>query len=214
MIWDFDGTLVDSPLAVCAATNAALAGLGFPPVTLEAVKAGMVLSTIPRMASHAGLADGDPRALTLGDDFYEQARREFPARAAVFPGMDGLLHALAVPMAVVTNNHGEIARATLDRAGLSACFAAILGDGDTPSHKPDPHGAWMGAAACAVDPARCAYIGDSAVDRDTARAAGMIAIGVTWGTTARSGLTGFDLVVDTPAELQAAIIAWPQPARS
>jgi HAD superfamily hydrolase (TIGR01509 family) len=209
VVWDFDGTLVNSPLAVLAATNAALAGLGFAAISLETVKAGMVLATIPRMASHAGIAAEDPRAVVLSEDFYRHAQREFPLRAVVYPGIADLLRELAargVPMALVTNNHGAIARATLARAGLADRFTAILGDGDTPSHKPDPRGAWMGAAACGVDPAACAYIGDSAVDRDTARAAGMAAIGVCWGTTPRAGLIGFDALADRPEELLRLIV--------
>ena len=95
MIWDFDGTLVDSPLAVLAATNAALAGLGFAAISLAAVKAGMVLATIPRLASHAGLAAEDPRAIVLAESFYDHARREFPLRATVFPGLADLLRAVS-----------------------------------------------------------------------------------------------------------------------
>lgn len=208
IIWDFDGTLVDSPVAVHAATNAALAELGFPPVTLDGVRAGMVLATVPRMAFHAGIDAGDERARLLNDRFYHHAAVLFPQQAHPFPGVAEMLAALAargLPQAVVTNNLGGMVRETLERAGLRRHLRTVLGDGDLPAAKPDPRGAWMAAAACAVAPSACAYIGDSAVDLATARAAGMRAIGVTWGTTTRDNMIGFDLLVDRPQDMAAAL---------
>jgi phosphoglycolate phosphatase len=204
LIWDLDGTLVDSPRAVQSATNAALADVGFGPVDLDAVQRGMVRPTIPRMCAHAGIPESDPRGQQLNDRFYMHVLLTFPGQARLFPGMLSVLETLyerGVPMGVVTNNLGRLARLTLAENGVAHLFAAILGDGDTPDHKPDPRGAWMAAAACGVDPARCSYIGDSAVDRDTAQAAGMRAVGVSWGTTPRAGLTGFALVCDHPSEI-------------
>lgn len=188
-----------------AATNAALAEQGFAPATLEAVKAGMVKATIPRMAGHAGIGPADPRAKRLNDDFYRHSAELFPRTARAFVGIPELVRGLALPQAVVTNNHGVIVRDTLRRLGLLDGLVTVLGDGDLPAPKPDPRGAWMAAAACGVAPADCAYIGDSAVDLETARAAGMTAIGVTWGTTPRERMLGFDLLVDRPEELAAAL---------
>lgn len=207
IIWDFDGTLVDSPAAVQAATNAALAEQGFAPADLEAVKAGMVKATVPRMAGHAGIADSDPRAQSLMDAFYRHSAELFPRTAQAFAGIPELLRSLAVPQAVVTNNHGVIVRDTLTRLGLIEILVAVLGDGDLPAPKPDPRAPWMAAAACGVAPQDCAYVGDSAVDLQTARAAGMVAVGVTWGTTRRARMTGFDLLADAPGELAALLAA-------
>ena len=205
VVWDFDGTLVDSPVAVQAATNAALAEHGYAPATLDQVKAGMVKPTVPRMAWHAGLATDDALAQALNDAFYRHARALFPQTAFPFPGITDLVHSLTQPQAVVTNNLGSMVRETLSRCGLRERMLSVLGDGDLPAPKPDPRGAWMAAAACGVAPAQCAYIGDSAVDQETARTAGMCAIGVTWGTTPRERLTGFDLLVDSPEELAQAL---------
>lgn len=206
IIWDFDGTLVDSPAAVLAATNAALAGRGLPATDLERIKSGMVKATIPRMAWHAGISEGDALAAALADDFYRHAAAAFPAVARPFPGISEAVarfQARGLPQAVVTNNLGGMVRATLAACGLRTAMTAVLGDGDLPAAKPDPRGAWMAAAACAVAPQDCAYIGDSAVDRDIARAAGMRAIGVAWGTTPADRLTGFDAVLERPQDLVA-----------
>ncbi len=201
VVWDFDGTLVDSPVAVQAATNAALAEHGFAAATLEQVKTGMLRPTVPRMAWHAGIEADAALAQTLNDAFYRHAAELFPQTAHPFPGMAELVEGLAVPQAVVTNNLGSMVRATLGRCGLLLRMRAVLGDGDLPAAKPDARGPWMAAAACGVDPADCAYIGDSAVDLETARAAGMTAIGVTWGTTPRARMIGFDALYDAPSEL-------------
>jgi phosphoglycolate phosphatase len=184
-----------------AATNAALAELGFAPATLEQVKAGMVKATVPRMAMHAGIDPADARARALNDAFYRHAAVRFPEVARAFPGIPALLRGHGLPQAVVTNNLGAMVRETLKRLGLADTMTAVLGDGDLPAAKPDPRGAWMAAAACAVAPADCAYVGDSAVDLETARAAGMTAIGVAWGTTPRERMLGFDLLADSADEL-------------
>ncbi len=184
-----------------AATNAALAELGFAPATLEQVKVAMVKATVPRMALHAGIDPADPRAEVLNDAFYRHAAVRFPQVARAFPGIPELLRGHGLPQAVVTNNLGSMVRETLRRLGLAGTMTTVLGDGDLPAAKPDPRGAWMAAAACGVAPAECAYVGDSAVDQETARAAGMTAIGVTWGTTPRERMLGFDLLVDSADEL-------------
>lgn len=209
IIWDFDGTLVDSPGAVMAATNAALAELGFAHATIDQVKAGMVKATVPRMAMHAGIDPADARAQALNDAFYRHAAVRFPQVARAFPGIPGLLRGHGLPQAVVTNNLGTMVRETLNRLGLADTMTAVLGDGDLPAAKPDPRGAWMAAAACGVAPADCAYIGDSAVDLETARAAGMTAIGVTWGTTPRERMLGFDLLADSADELARMLVDHP-----
>jgi phosphoglycolate phosphatase len=190
-------------VAVQAATNAALAEHGFAPANLDQVKAGMVKPTVPRMAGHAGISPEDGRAQRLNDAFYRHASVLFPPAAKPFAGIAALVRGHGLPQAVVTNNLGTMVRETLARCDLLSAMATVLGDGDLPAAKPDPRGPWMAAAACAVDPATCAYVGDSAIDRETARSAGMIAIGVTWGTTPRAAMQGFDLLCDSPEELLA-----------
>ncbi len=190
-------------MAVQAATNAALAEYGFAPASLDQIKAGMVRPTVPRMAGHAGIPPAEAQA--LNDAFYRHASVLYPQTAKPFAGIVGLLRGLALPQAVVTNNLGSMVRETLARLDLLDVMRTVLGDGDLPAAKPDPRGAWMAAAACGVDPADCAYVGDSAVDRDIARAAGMYAIGVTWGTTPREAMQGFDVLCDDPGAVLAVL---------
>ena len=161
----------------------------------------MVKPTVPRMAWHAGIEAGNPLAQRLNDDFYRHAAALFPVTAKPFPDIVALVRGLGLPQAVVTNNLGAMVRKTLANHGLLDVMRSVLGDGDLPAPKPDPRGAWMAAAACAVAPVECAYIGDSAVDLATARAAGMTAIGVTWGTTARADMIGFNELFDHPDAL-------------
>ncbi|MCS6970335.1 MAG: HAD family hydrolase [Planctomycetota bacterium] len=205
VIWDFDGTLVDSPPLVAAATNAALSEAGFAVVAdLAAIRAGMALPTVPRMALHAGLPAEDPRAKSLADAFYRHAARLVPEYARPLPEVPETvrtLQARGIPQAIVSNNQGSLIRATLAAWGLRTCFASVLGDGDLPAPKPDPRGCWMAAAACAAAPADCAYIGDSLIDRDTALAAGMLPIAVAWGTTEPARLVGFARVVQQAHEI-------------
>lgn len=206
VLYDHDGTIVDSLAVVVAATNAVLVAEGFAPAPPEAVIAGMVLPTGPRMGSHTG--ERDPgRQQQLAQAFYAAAHR-LPHLAKPYPGIAALLaalHTAGIGQGVISNNQGRFIRVVTATLGLDPWLAVQIGEEDMPAPKPDPRGLLLAATRLGCDPARCWFVGDAGPDARAARAAGMRAIGVTWGTHPRSELAtlGFDQLVDHPDEIRA-----------
>lgn len=210
VLFDHDGTLVDSIDLVVAATNAVLAAEGVAPADRDAVIAGMVLPTAPRLGRHCGVEDPAVRD-RLARDFYAAARERGAAEARCYPAIEEVLRALhgRLPLAVVSNNEGRLIRRLARELGIAAYLDPVLGEEDVPAPKPRPDGLLAACGRLGVDPGRCAYVGDGAADRAAARAAGMTAIGVTWGTHRRDELAplGFDHLVDDAEALLAVLTA-------
>jgi len=204
VIFDHDGTLVDSISVVTTATNEVLRECGLAPATRGRVVAGMIHPTAHRLGLLTGIREPEAR-LALARS-YGAAALDHAGLAELYPGIQAMLAALADRgrfMAVVSNSEGAFIRGILTRLGVAARFRAMLGEDDMEAPKPHPGGVLAALAVCGRDPGRTAYVGDSATDLATARAAGVLAIGVTWGPQSRVELEplGFDALVAAPAEL-------------
>jgi len=200
VLFDHDGTLIDSLDLVVAATNAVLAQHGAPPHGKAEIVAGMVLPTGRRMGALLGVAE--PRAqAALADAFYIAAA-DNAGLAKPYSGMPELIARLrhrGVALGCVTNNQGALVRAILRTHAIDL---RVWGEEDIPTVKPSPSGLLLAARQLGMPPSACTYVGDSLVDAQAARAAGMAAIGVTWGTHRREELAGrFDRLVDDPGEI-------------
>ena len=204
VIYDHDGTLVDSLAVVVEATNTTLRERGFSErPALEIIK-GMAYPTIPRMGLHSQVTD--PEALAeLAREFYVVMHR-LPHLVRAYDGVPDVITqiaALGMPQGMVSNNSGTFIRAAMAHLGLASSFTAMLGEDDCPAPKPDHRGALLAAARCGVAPETCLFIGDSPADRDAAHGAGMCAVGVTWGIhdAAEMSAMGFDVLIDHPKDL-------------
>jgi len=103
-----------------------------------------------------------------------------------------------VPMGVVTSKGTAMALKGIELLGLERFLSVLVTADDVPLHKPDPYPVRHAAQELQVDPARVAYIGDSPADIAAARGAGAVAIGATWGVSARERLeaAGPDFMLD------------------
>ena len=207
VVFDLDGTLVDSARDIAAAVNAALAAHepGTAPLPLERV-VGFVGDgarvLIERVLQHRGSALRPDRVLPL---YLEAYRERLLDTTRLYPGVPEALAELAAsarPLAVLTNKPGDLSRTILNGLGVGSRFARIWGAGDVPARKPDPAGlrallAELGAAA-----EEAWLVGDSPTDVETARAAGVRAAGVAWGFDV-NGLRAAapDRFLDNPREL-------------
>jgi phosphoglycolate phosphatase len=207
VVFDLDGTLVDSARDIAGAVNAALAALepGTAPLPLERV-VGFVGDgarvLIERVLQHRGSALRPDRVLPL---YLEAYRERLLDTTRLYPGVPEALAELAAsarPLAVLTNKPGDLSRTILNGLGVGSRFARIWGAGDVPARKPDPAGlrallAELGAAA-----EEAWLVGDSPTDVETARAAGVRAAGVAWGFDV-NGLRAAapDRFLDNPREL-------------
>jgi len=224
VVFDLDGTLIDSAPDLRAAVNRLLAGLGRPPLPVEAVKA-MVGDGVARLVERAFAATGGPPddggadglaawVARFGDDYENSG---FPLTHA-FAGTAEVLAELAAAgfgLAVCTNKPQAATDAILARLGLARFFGAVVGGDAVPGgvRKPDPAHPLAALAALGVDPARAAMVGDHLNDLACARAAGMPAILCAWGYSARPvAELGADAVIGRIEELPAALAALPAPA--
>lgn len=210
VLFDHDGTLVDSIALVVAATNAVLAQRGIAPVDRRTVTDGMVLPTGPRMGLLTGDRDPGPQA-ELAEAFFTHARSLGAAHVRLYDGIADLLaelHTDGWALGVVTNNEGRLVRELLADLGVAGYLTIILGEEDVVAAKPDPRGTRQALAGLDLQPAGTCFVGDSSSDVGAAQAAGLRPIGVSWGTHDAAELRGmgFPVVVDDIAGLRAQIL--------
>jgi phosphoglycolate phosphatase len=199
-VFDLDGTLVDSLDDLHASVSHALAAVGLPPRTRDEV--------------HGFVGEGArlllAKAVAPRDDLLEPAlaawRPHYAAhcldRTRPYPGIEALLAGAARVLAVHTNKPGEMARKILAGLGLLPRFQVVVGGDDAP-RKPDPTGLLEIMARAGAAPAEAVLIGDSRHDVETARAAGVQMVAVTWGLSTRAELlrAGATVFAESPADL-------------
>jgi HAD superfamily hydrolase (TIGR01509 family) len=209
ILYDFDGTLVNSLAIVVAATNAVLAAHQAPARPKAEIIAGMLYPTGQRIGGLLGITDPDGQK-RLTAEFGAAAHRVSAGNAFAYDGIASALAGFATagfPQGVVSNNDGRLVRRLLADLGLAAHIAVAFGEEDMPAPKPDPRGLLLATERLGAAVDECIYIGDTSVDQRTASAVGMRCIGVAWGITPRSVLerAGFTALVDTPMELDEVI---------
>jgi len=205
LLYDHDGTLIDSIALVVAATNHALESAGLPRASADEVRRGMILTTLERMGHHAGAEDPRVQA-DLAARYYAEAWRLGATMAHPYAGVRELLeraHGLGLRQGLFSNNEGRFVRMIVKAHGLDRWLEPVLGEEDMAAPKPAPDGLLDVARRWHLDVSELLVVGDSRVDAGAAQAAGSRAVGVTWGTHDRAALqdAGFDRLIDRPDEL-------------
>ena len=217
--FDLDGTLVDSVDDIAAALNLALAERGRAPLPVAVVRGfvGRGAHNLVVQAVAATRRDDHARSDSANDavvdDVLARFRGHYERDLAVHTRpFDGVLDALdalrgaGVTVGVATNKPGVFARPLVERLLPGRCTAVLGPDDVDGALKPDPTILRALGRACGADDDGVAcYVGDSAVDVDCARAAGIPVVGVTWGLRPDEVRTA-DVVVDAPADLAAALL--------
>ncbi len=190
IVFDLDGTLVDTAPDLTNALNEALGARGYPPVRGEAVRASVAFGARAMIAEglHQVAAPdedrSDDRIEAMLADFLAHYEANIAVESVPFPGaLEALeeLRALGASLAVCTNKREQLALHLLRSLGIADRFAAIAGRDTFAASKPDPLHLTATIAAAGGDPARAVMIGDSDVDIRTAQAAGVPAIAVRFG---------------------------------
>lgn len=189
LVFDLDGTLVDTAPDLVGAANHVLAGLALGPLPAAELRPwisfGARRMIVEALASH-GVSRDDAAIDSLLARFLDYYVANIAAASRPFPGavaaLDRLL-ARGATLAVCTNKRHELATQLLDALALSARFEAIAGRDTFPVSKPHPDHLLGAIEMAGGDPARSVLIGDSAVDVATARAARVPIIGVSFGYT-------------------------------
>src|SRR5580692_210142 len=182
LIFDLDGTLIDSKRDLIHSVNAMLQELGHGELAEETIS-GYIGHGAPQLVARA-LGDecterDRQRALQFFLSYYELHKMD---STCAYPGVRETLEKLtSMPMAVLTNKPVRISVRILDAMGLSKYFRAIYGGNSFETKKPDPLGARTILRELGVEPEKALLVGDSEVDVQTARNAGMLAAAVNYG---------------------------------
>ena len=186
VLFDLDGTLLDTLEDIGRSANEALREEGFVSHPVEAYRRfiGDGVAMLFRRALPAE-ASGDPDAVArcvaafgrIYDGGWDVATRPYPGVAELLDA----LRARGIPMGVLSNKPDVFTRKCVDRFLPSWPLAPVFGQREGVPRKPDPAGAIEAAAAMGVDPGEVLYLGDSSVDMQTAAGAGMFAVGAAWG---------------------------------
>lgn len=207
VIFDLDGTLIDTIGDLGAAVERALEEGGFPGHTIGEYRSmvghgirNLVTRALPEGASEETI----DASLKVFKEYYTS---HIDVYSRPYPGIHGLLRSLAddgVSIAVASNKFQEGTETLMRRFFPDIPFAAILGNAPGLPLKPDPEVVYkaIGNAVKAV------MVGDSATDIKTARNAGIPAIGVSWGFRPRADLEIADAVADDVNELRELIISY------
>jgi phosphoglycolate phosphatase len=205
VVFDLDGTLIDSSRDLATALNETLERIapGTAPLPLEAVRAFIgdgARALVARSLAHARLPQPVDEVLPVYLESYE---RHLLDTTELYPGILEALDGLSgLTLAVLTNKPGEMSRAILQGLGVAPRFARIYGPADVPARKPDPAGLRALLSEVGADPTDAVMVGDSAIDVRTARGAGVRAVGVKYGFDPAGFVTDPpDLVVGHPREL-------------
>ena len=202
VVFDMDGTLLNTLPDLTALTNAVLSDLGYPTHTEEAIR-GFIGDGVRALMMRAmpDSASDDEKEAALAE--WKSRYQEFGRRKTVpYPNIIEMLEGLkskGVKLGVLSNKFDA---AVKDLAGFyfPATFDVAKGESPTCPRKPDPTGLLASIQEIGLNPSQVAYIGDSAGDMKTAKAAGAMAIGVSWGyqTVDRLVSAGADMVIDDP----------------
>lgn len=187
IIFDLDGTLVDTAPDLLHATNHIMARHGVAPVDLEVIRhavgrgARMMIDTA--LASH-GLRLGAAELNLYVAEFLDYYGRNIAVDSRPFPGAEDALRALSergARLGVCTNKNEGLARKALAELRLDHLFGAVLGGDSLPVRKPHPRHMLAAIEAVGGSPKAALMVGDSAPDIEAAKAAGVPVIAVSFG---------------------------------
>jgi len=207
ILFDLDGTLLNTLQDVADAVNKGLSSLSFPQHTTEAYKTiiGEGRDVLVRRALPVDHRD-DETALKLLNMVNAEYQIHWSDNTRPYPGIPELLDALAakhIKIAVLSNKADDLTNLCVTKLLSQWRFTLVAGAKPSVPNKPDPTAALQIAKQLDISPAEFLYLGDSDIDMKTANRAGMYAIGAGWGFRSEQELlgAGAKAVIQHPEEL-------------
>ncbi len=195
LIFDLDGTLIDSKQDIVHGVNAAREHLGLAPLDVPTI-ASFVGNGAPVLIKKALGPEASEATIAEALDFFVSFyHTHHLVHTVLYPGVREALdtwHAKGKTLAVLTNKPEKISHAIIDGLGLNAHFLRVYGGDSFAEKKPDPAGILALMKESGISAAQTAMVGDSYVDMRTARNAGCAAWGVSYGFQPES------LIADPP----------------
>lgn len=205
VVFDLDGTLVDSLEDLAASGNELLAGYGKPPHVVDEYR--YFVGNGSRTLIERLLPETEEPVIKEALAKYKEIyARSLLRKTKPYPGILALLTDLQkrqIPMAVCTNKHPSAAETVIGTLFPSNIFNAYVGDRSGVPRKPDPANLFYVLEKLGVSPKETAYLGDTSVDMQTAVRAGALSVGVLWGFRDKAELlaSGAQVLLAHPAEL-------------
>ena len=205
VVFDLDGTLLDTLEDLQDSVNAALAEYGLPERTIEEVRAfvgngirNLIMQSVPGGEAH-------PEFEKVFAFFKQHYRANCANKTTPYEGIIELVEALAdrgILMAVVSNKFDAGVK-ILNEKFFAEYIPVALGEMPGVKRKPDPESVYMALQQLGVEPSNAIYVGDSDVDIVTAKNAGLKSVVVTWGFRDEEFLLakGAEIVIHAPLEL-------------
>jgi phosphoglycolate phosphatase len=207
VLFDLDGTLIDSAPDLAAAANAMRVARRLEPLPLAMLRP-MVGSGARGMVGCAlGVAPGHPDYDSLRVEFLERYERALLDQTVVFDSIAPVLERLESegrPWGIVTNKQARFAQPIVEGLGLQSRAAVVVCGDTTPHAKPHPAPLLEAARRAGVAPVHCVYVGDDLRDVQAGRAAGMGVLAAGWGYLGQGDAVdawGADAVLSDPKEL-------------
>lgn len=206
IIFDLDGTLLDSLTDIGLAANRTLERFGLPAKPIDAYRylvgrgaEFLVRNCLPADVTESFVSDFLESYL----DDYDHHHTENTSLYAGIPEMLDAIAGFGIPMSVLSNKLNKTTNACVDRFLSQWEFARVWGSGRGYPRKPDPTAALTIAEQTCVDPKGFLFVGDTNIDMKTATAAGMRSIGVSWGFRPVRELreAGAEIIIDHPVDL-------------
>lgn len=210
VIFDLDGTLIDTIGDLSAAVNHAMSLGGYPQHSEDEYRMMLgngVRKLVERALPDSAVHDVDKHL----KDFYDYYCSHIDVHSRAYDGIPALLSRLCgagVKLAVASNKFQWGTQSLIGSFFPDVSFCAVMGGIDGRPLKPDPAVIDEIIALCGVEKSRVAMVGDSSTDIRSAQAAGVTPIGVSWGFRSRDELCscGAAFIADTPAELENVLI--------
>jgi phosphoglycolate phosphatase len=208
LIFDLDGTLIDSKADIAVGMNLALARMNMPPLPIARVAEFIgdgVQILVERVLHEISGSKPDPlqvqNCISL---FKEEYGQHLLDQTRLYPNVLQALDRLSwANFAVVSNKPEIFSKRILEGLGIASRFGAIIGGDTTGTRKPDPAGIFKAMETCRAVPSGSMMVGDSPVDIEAGKAAGIFTCGVAGGFRPKDQLesAGCDLLVDSLLEL-------------
>jgi phosphoglycolate phosphatase len=208
VVFDLDGTLADTAADIRDALVRALATEGLPPVDVASVRlmiGGGPRLLVERALHRLGVPARDALVTRLAEAFHAEAKRQGNPKSRLFDGAESALrqlHRAGVRIGLCSNKPDDLCRDLVRNLGVAPYIDEILGSSEQMPKKPDPALLLGVIGRLGVPTGETLYVGDSATDVATARAAGVPVMLVSYGYTLRhASQLGADAVIDSLAEL-------------
>lgn len=207
VLFDLDGTLLDTAPDLALALNIVLEKHNYPKVPFTKIRPIASTGTRGLLQLGFGIDENDPRYPLLREQFLNAYHEHLYDRTTVFNGIELVLQHLEkqqMPWGVVTNKPADLAKQLLDKFNLLPTCACIIGGDTLPKRKPDPEPLFHACDIIGRHVSECVYIGDAERDIEAAKRANMVSIAALYGYIANDEnpqLWQADHYIEEPQEI-------------